>query len=376
MHCHSLRKIVTRLSFVALTFLLLGDQVLSKFHYDKGERKNAQIEIYDNAQRNNEKGIENMTSIKKDERTEGTDEEEGEEEKRHTNEEKRQSNKLDDDEDDELEKETSELLNINVSADGKIVEQKNKHKFSKEAILEKENLLPYLKIPPRNNTDLLILRKNKTNPVSNVEARKLMNDITVLKNDLRSSLMTSNKMISQKIDDELYSNLNLRKKSFIKLGNIINSSLPQAMLLDTMSPMKKTIIPAHAQTLGYIPAHAKYNDSKASLLKEEPQTSSAFKKASFFQLKDNNRYHIIPKLRKYTNTKSNVFEDSTRENSYKLNTTQNQLVKDMFKPAHFRPAENKRLLHSKLETKYNYRNEDAVKKSINKNILHAHTQVT
>ena len=125
-------------------------------------------------------------------------------------------------EDDDLEKETSELLNISVGANGKIVDANTKNKLlGKEAIFNS-----YLKQPIRNET---LTEELKSLEKGVIGAQT-------------SGLSNSRDILNESSDDSSLGNF-CRNDISDSIKFMLNSSLPQAFLLETMSPVKKTNVP-------------------------------------------------------------------------------------------------------------------------------------
>ena len=125
-------------------------------------------------------------------------------------------------EDDDLEKETSELLNISVGANGKIVDSNKKNKLlGKEAIFNS-----YLKQPIHNET-LTEELKSLEKGVIGAQTSELSN---------------SRDILNESSDDSSVGNFR-RNGISESINFMLNSSLPQAFLLETMSPVKKTNVP-------------------------------------------------------------------------------------------------------------------------------------
>ena len=125
-------------------------------------------------------------------------------------------------EDDDLEKETSELLNISVGANGKIVDSNKKNKLlGKEAIFNS-----YLKQPIHNET-LTEELKSLEKGVIGAQTSELSN---------------SRDILNESSDDSSVGNFR-RNDISESINFMLNSSLPQAFLLETMSPVKKTNVP-------------------------------------------------------------------------------------------------------------------------------------
>ena len=250
------------------------------------------------------------------------------------------------DDDDDLDKETSDLLNINVSPDGKIHQSDKIEKFTKESIFNKENLLPYLKTPKRNITSELFI-SNKSITLSNhpMETNKLMDDIAILKNDLKSSLVISNKIINEKLNGYGYDQYNYnRKKSLISFGRIMNKTVPQALLLDTFSPVKRTEInryktPIETPSIHNFHPLPKINISLAEHNNKKIQrNSNATKKATFSQIKDrkiNSRVKFI--------SKSVLIEQEKLKEKEKKDI----LLKMYRKPSHHQSSNKRHMSYSK-----------------------------
>lgn len=130
-------------------------------------------------------------------------------------------------------------MNINVETNGKIVDANKKDRLlAKEAIFDPQNLKQYLKIPTRNKS---LFGQVRTLPSGDKETQ-LKNDIAYLKDDLKSSLESSNNIMKVSSDDYELPSLPIIRKNILSrpLGVMLNSSLPQAFMLETMSPAKRS----------------------------------------------------------------------------------------------------------------------------------------
>ena len=124
------------------------------------------------------------------------------------------SKKVDDYE--EFDKETKELLNIDVRANGKIVDTNSQHSASKEEVFDKENLGPYLQAPLNSSN----LPKNSS---ASSEVNLLLNEI----NDLQNELETANPKSEENIKafkimkDFDSSHLIVKKNLFSKMSDAL-----------------------------------------------------------------------------------------------------------------------------------------------------------